>query len=374
MTSSNTPSSMAKASRAVPNTASSTARQLRSLYAVAIAAASLPLVASACGARIEHGLHGTDTGNPPVVDSARIAARLDGETIVVRGQEGAVPAGADVQVENATSGVTVRQTANGDGSFEVSLPGVDGDAVVVEVSANGETAQVTLQAVQGASPVASSAPASEAGENPASSSGETPDAGPFDPSAPKPVEPRDVGWSNVDWLRSLAIDLSEGVHSSGGLWMGTGIGDGEGFATEPVADPPYVADGEATVLRLSGQGRPNGTDTYFHMAIPIESVFDAAYFYARRSGGEHATLLVTLGGPYDDYWREVASGRDWPVWELQLRDEWTKYELEFSDLGFDADHLSPFSGPFGALHFLVEPDRGYDFEVYDPVLLSFLRE
>ena len=43
MTSSNTSSSMAKAPRDVPNTASSTARQLRSLYAVAIAAEATSL-------------------------------------------------------------------------------------------------------------------------------------------------------------------------------------------------------------------------------------------------------------------------------------------------------------------------------------------
>lgn len=101
---------------------------------------------SACGSRIDDGLHSTDTGNPPVVDSRRITARLDGEAIVVSGRPGAVPAGAEVLVLDETRETTAGTTAASDGSFELDVQGQGGDVLTVSVEVNGETSSATLEA------------------------------------------------------------------------------------------------------------------------------------------------------------------------------------------------------------------------------------
>jgi hypothetical protein len=309
---------------------------------------------SACGSRIDDGLHSTDTGNPPVVDSRRITARLDGEAIVVSGRPGAVPAGAEVLVLDETRETTAGTTAASDGSFELDVQGQGGDVLTVSVEVNGETSSATLEA-----PEAPSSPV-DAGAPPLAVT----DAGPVG------IEARDVDWPNVDWSRSISIEPSSSFYVSPGLWMGTGV-DGGGFTVEPAAEPPYELSSEPVAQRIAGTAPSKGGDTYFHLASPVERAFEGVYFWARSRAANGQTLRVTLGGASELYWAEVNGGGEWPAWQLTLGDAWSKHELTFTDLGFDADNLAPYSDPWGALHFLTSADETYDFEVYDLLFVNF---
>src|SRR5215471_11848241 len=77
-----------------------------------------------CGGAVEHG---TETGNPPVVEEKKLHVVLHDDGAEVVGDAGAVPAGASVTVTNTRSGDHVQAIASADGSLNVSVPGTLGD-------------------------------------------------------------------------------------------------------------------------------------------------------------------------------------------------------------------------------------------------------
>lgn len=102
----------------------------------------VPLLCAACGARSDDRMS-TDTGNPPVIDQAKIRVRASDAGVVVWADAGAVsPAGAMVAVTNVTTAETVTTTAKNDGSFEVELAGAVTDEYRVEVRADDRKASV----------------------------------------------------------------------------------------------------------------------------------------------------------------------------------------------------------------------------------------
>jgi hypothetical protein len=283
-----------------------------------------------------------------VVDSARISARLDGD-VVVSGQPGAVPARSNVRIVNEGTDADAGTVADEDGAFVVSIAGHSGDTISVMVEANGETANVTLDV-----PAAPEAPVDDAGAS---------------RIAPRATEPRDVDWPNVDWSKSVHIDVSEAPLTGFGLWMGTGVEDP--LDIEAI-EPPYATTEGLVAWRFAGDSPALGGDIYFHLPLPVEGTFGGVYFMARSRAPSGQSMRVTLGGPQEKYWSDTNEGADWPVWELTLGEAWSKHELTFADLGFDAQHLSPYTDMFGALHFLIAAEQAYDFEVFDLVFVNFV--
>lgn len=109
----------------------------------------VPLLCAACGARADDRLS-TDTGNPPVLDQARIRVVANDSGVVVSADAGAVsPGGATVAVTRLATEETVTTTAKTDGSFEVELSGAVGDEYRVEVRADGRTVTTLTVAKEG---------------------------------------------------------------------------------------------------------------------------------------------------------------------------------------------------------------------------------
>lgn len=329
------------------------ARRPSSLICVLLTTA----LACGCGSRVDDAARSTDTGNPPVADSGRIAVRLEGDVIVVRGNRGAVPSGARVRIENEALGAVTSTKADTDGSFDASIEGQAGTRLRVSVEADGETSVLTLQVPEPPAPP------------PEPSS---PNVQDFDAGTTTALPSRDVDWPNVDWARSTWVEFGPSTLGPSGLWMGTGVDETNQVPAVPVEDAPYELDGNDSALHFVSNGVTSGADIYLHTPLPVERMFGGVYFNAKSDAPGGQTVRVTLGGPTAEYWSDVNSGAEWPVWEIELGSEWTKHELTFAELGFDEGNLSPYSDPWGALHFLVGPDQAYDFALFDLVFVNFL--
>jgi hypothetical protein len=101
-----------------------------------------------CGGAVEHG---TETGNPPVVEQQKLHVGLHDDGVVVVGDPGAVSPGATVVVTNVRSGERSEASAGADGSVSVSVPGTLDDEYEVTVSSGGRSQTVLVSASAGAS-------------------------------------------------------------------------------------------------------------------------------------------------------------------------------------------------------------------------------
>jgi hypothetical protein len=96
-----------------------------------------------CGGAVEHG---TETGNPPVVEQQKLHVVLHEEGVVVVGDPGAVSPGATVSVTNVRSRDRSEASAGTDGSVSVSVPGTLADEYEVTVSSDGRSQSVRVSA------------------------------------------------------------------------------------------------------------------------------------------------------------------------------------------------------------------------------------
>ncbi|HKP64958.1 MAG TPA: carboxypeptidase-like regulatory domain-containing protein [Polyangiales bacterium] len=85
-------------------------------------------------------LDSTQTGNPPVIKTDRVALHLSSSDVRVIGEPGAVePGGAKVEVINLTTGMSFTTQAAPDGSFDVEVSGSANDAYSVRAKAGSKT-------------------------------------------------------------------------------------------------------------------------------------------------------------------------------------------------------------------------------------------
>ena len=98
------------------------------------------LVAALAACTNTHGPKGsTQTGNPPLLDRARVTLEVGAADVHITGEPGAAtPGGATIEITNLTTGQIIEGRAAPDGSFDVRVDGSPNDAFVVRVSANGE--------------------------------------------------------------------------------------------------------------------------------------------------------------------------------------------------------------------------------------------
>src|SRR3954468_834648 len=89
-----------------------------------------------CGGAVEHG---TETGNPPVIEQQKLHVVLHDDGVVVVGDPGAVSPGASVAVTNTRTGAHAEASAGSDGSVSVSVHGTLDDEYEVTVSSEGRS-------------------------------------------------------------------------------------------------------------------------------------------------------------------------------------------------------------------------------------------
>lgn len=149
---------------------------------------------------------------------------------------------------------------------------------------------------------------------------------------------------------------SSSLMSGPGLWMG--------FPEQslPTATPPVPHDGEA--LHLVGKTDEAGLDVFFHTGIPVESIWKAVRFWT-ASEVPQARLIVAIAGPEPSYFDDQARGMPWPATVVFPTPAWQQVTIDFGAFGYDPEHLSPHSGPFGAVHFIIEPNTVYDLWIDD---------
>jgi hypothetical protein len=149
---------------------------------------------------------------------------------------------------------------------------------------------------------------------------------------------------------------SSSLMSGPGLWMG--FPDSQ----LPIGDPSVPHDGAA--LHLVGVTDAAGLDVFFHTGIPVERIWSAVHFTA-QSNLVGARLLVAIAGPEASYFRDAAQGMPWPVKVVLPTREWQNVNIDFAAFGYGPEQLSPHSGPFGAVHFIIEPNTVYDVWIDD---------
>lgn len=88
----------------------------------------------------------TDTGNPPVIDTQALRVTSSAGGVKVSAAAGGVPAGANVEVTNLSTGDSASTTADDDGAFEVELAGSVDDDYEVAVEVDGERDAATIVA------------------------------------------------------------------------------------------------------------------------------------------------------------------------------------------------------------------------------------
>jgi hypothetical protein len=103
-----------------------------------------PPLLGRCGGAVEHG---TQTGNPPVVEQQKLHVVLRDTGVEVVGDAGAVSPGAHVRVTNRTTGESSEATARADGSVNIIVPGSPPDEYEMTVSngSGSQTVQVSVQ-------------------------------------------------------------------------------------------------------------------------------------------------------------------------------------------------------------------------------------
>jgi hypothetical protein len=101
--------------------------------------AATPTLLAHCGGET---LLGTETGNPPGIDSYQLYLERTENGVRVVGGPGAItPAGAQVTITNLSSGERVETSAGADGALDASIAGAPGDEYEVTASSGGQ--QVT---------------------------------------------------------------------------------------------------------------------------------------------------------------------------------------------------------------------------------------
>jgi hypothetical protein len=130
----------------------------------------------------------------------------------------------------------------------------------------------------------------------------------------------------------------------------------------PIGTPPSAHDGSA--LHLVGTTTADGLDVYFHTAAPVETIWSGVRFWT-QSDAPDSFLTVAVAGPEPSYFKDRAQGLAWPERVVTLSPDWQEIVVNFADLGVDREHISPHSGPFGAFHFIIEPDTQYDLWIDD---------
>ena len=92
----------------------------------------------------------TQTGNPPIIDAARIALKTrDGELHVTGLASAVSPPGSAVQITNLTSGAMVSATTAADGSFDAKVAGMASDVFEVHAQAQGSVVSSAVYVVPG---------------------------------------------------------------------------------------------------------------------------------------------------------------------------------------------------------------------------------
>jgi hypothetical protein len=155
------------------------------------------------------------------------------------------------------------------------------------------------------------------------------------------------------------------VFTSGGVWMGTGLTGQSELPIEKLSPPRGASQ---LALHIAGIAGASGVDIFFHTAVPMESMARAVQFGARTDSPEGERMDVTVGGPDEVYWKDIAKGDVWPADHLVLNATWQTYRVSFDALGFGPDHLAPHSKPFGAVHFALPPNRDFDLWLDDVTL------
>jgi hypothetical protein len=113
-------------------------RIFRSIAACLLFAAT-PALFAHCGGET---LLGTETGNPPGIDSYRLYLEQTADGVRVVGGAGAVtPGGAQVTIHNLSTGERIETFAAADGSLDARIAGAPGDEYEVTASSGGR--QVT---------------------------------------------------------------------------------------------------------------------------------------------------------------------------------------------------------------------------------------
>jgi hypothetical protein len=103
-----------------------------------------PALLSHCGGAANDREPGTETGNPPVVDTQKLRLVTNAAGAELIAQPGAVPGGAEVRLENRGTGESAETTASADGSFRVLVPGAALDTYEVTVTYRGGTVTVPV--------------------------------------------------------------------------------------------------------------------------------------------------------------------------------------------------------------------------------------
>ncbi len=104
-----------------------------------------PTLLGHCGGATNDGLLGTETGNPPVVDSRKLRLVAGASGVELIGEAGAVPSGAQLRLDNRSTGASAVVTAGADGSFQLELAGSPLDTYEVTVTDRGGTVTLGLQ-------------------------------------------------------------------------------------------------------------------------------------------------------------------------------------------------------------------------------------
>lgn len=163
-----------------------------------------------------------------------------------------------------------------------------------------------------------------------------------------------AGGAQPDWTLST-FETTE-TFVSIGLWMG--------FPSNslPIGTPTEPHDGSA--LHLVGTTDDAGLDVFFHTGQPVETIWSGVRFWV-QSDRVGSQLTVAVAGPEPLYFEDRAQGVPWPQRVVTLSPAWQQVVVDFKDLGVDHQHLSPRSGPYGAFHFVIEPNTDYDLWIDD---------
>ena len=104
---------------------------------------------------------GTETCNPPVLDSGLIALVVTANDVHIVGKKGAaLPGGSEVEVTNVATGEVVRGKSNEDGSFDIAVKASEYDTFSVRAFRAGKSSGNVTVDRGGASVGENSAPLS----------------------------------------------------------------------------------------------------------------------------------------------------------------------------------------------------------------------
>jgi hypothetical protein len=119
---------------------------VRAPLILALLSALAPLTLPSCGGNANDGGGGlgTETGNPPVIEKAKLHLEVMPDGVHLIGTAGAVTPGVEVRVTNQRTGENAVATAAADGSVDVLVPGAAADTYEVTVARGGRETSITL--------------------------------------------------------------------------------------------------------------------------------------------------------------------------------------------------------------------------------------